>query len=413
MPFFGDLGKLFAGAESDGPVNWAVARQIGALIAAEGTSEPNVDPVERIRLEELARVAELHVADATGLSTSAGGRSVTVRPTTRAEWANAALDAYKPLFEKLAASLAQTPPGAEGLSLADIADMEPDPDDVDSDIDPDDPLAMLRGLVPEGLLGNLLSVMGPSLAGMQLGLMVGHLARRSLGPYDLPIPRPPEDELVVVAANVTGFASDWSLPPDDVRLWVCIDAIAHHAVLSRGHVRDRLLSLLLEHAGGFEPDSEAIAERLSGLDPSDQSSWEALVGDPDTFVGSLQSDAQRRLIPQIEAITVAIEGYVDYVMDKVGGKLIASYGSLTEALRRRRVESNKGDRFVERLFGLSLGQAQYERGQSFVRGIVERAGDDGLTRLWADPDTIPTPAEVDAPGLWLARINLPRSPDQP
>jgi uncharacterized protein (DUF2342 family) len=31
----------------------------------------------------------------------------------------------------------------------------------------------------------------------------------------------------------------------------------------------------------------------------------------------------------------------------------------------------------------------------------------GLDRLWADEAMVPTPAELDAPGLWLARIDLP------
>jgi uncharacterized protein (DUF2342 family) len=39
--------------------------------------------------------------------------------------------------------------------------------------------------------------------------------------------------------------------------------------------------------------------------------------------------------------------------------------------------------------------------------VVERGGDDALARLWSEPRTLPTPAEVDAPGLWLARIDLP------
>jgi uncharacterized protein (DUF2342 family) len=38
--------------------------------------------------------------------------------------------------------------------------------------------------------------------------------------------------------------------------------------------------------------------------------------------------------------------------------------------------------------------------------VVERAGEDALPRLWANEDDLPTPAEVDAPGLWLARIGL-------
>jgi hypothetical protein len=41
-----------------------------------------------------------------------------------------------------------------------------------------------------------------------------------------------------------------------------------------------------------------------------------------------------------------------------------------------------------------------------VQGVIERAGDDALTRLLGDELDLPTPAEVDAPGLWLARIGL-------
>jgi uncharacterized protein (DUF2342 family) len=44
------------------------------------------------------------------------------------------------------------------------------------------------------------------------------------------------------------------------------------------------------------------------------------------------------------------------------------------------------------------------RGKAFVQGVVDRAGDDGLLPLLERPEAIPTPNEVDAPGLWLARI---------
>ena len=36
-----------------------------------------------------------------------------------------------------------------------------------------------------------------------------------------------------------------------------------------------------------------------------------------------------------------------------------------------------------------------------------RAGPAGLNRLWEAERMLPTPAELDAPGLWLARIELP------
>lgn len=381
MPIFADLAKLFT---NQGPVNWDVARQIGTFMASEGQTESNVDPIERIKLEELTRVAELQVGGFTGLPTSVAGQALRIRATNRSGWAAATLEAYKPLFERLATSLGSSLKAPE----VDLDDQE-------------------AGQVPEEMLGNLLGVMAPMILGMQLGLMIGHLARRSLGQYDLPVPRPLDDELLVVALNVDAFAKDWSLPHDDLRLWVCLDSVAHHAVLGLPHVRARLEELLTTYASGFSPDPDVLGDRLVNIDPTDSGSWENVFGDPDSFLGTIESEQQRQIKPKLEALTSTIEGYVDYTMDEVAGKLIGSYGQLAEALRRRRVEANTGDRFVERLFGLELSQRQYDRGEAFVRGIVERHGSEGLTRLWSSARELPTPSEVDAPGLWWERINLP------
>ena len=46
-------------------------------------------------------------------------------------------------------------------------------------------------------------------------------------------------------------------------------------------------------------------------------------------------------------------------------------------------------------------------GAAFVAGVVERSGAEGLARLWEGGPMLPSPPEVDAPGLWLARIDLP------
>ena len=72
-----------------------------------------------------------------------------------------------------------------------------------------------------------------------------------------------------------------------------------------------------------------------------------------------------------------------------------------------RVDADTADRFVEKLLGVTVTQTQVDRGARFVAGVVERAGAEGLARLWKSAKELPTPAEVDAPGLWLARIDLP------
>jgi len=193
---------------------------------------------------------------------------------------------------------------------------------------------------------------------------------------------------------------------------VCVHEVAHHSVLSVPHVRTRLQSLLEAYVQGFEPDSGALESKLGELDVNDMSGlgdMQQFFGDPELLLGAIQSPAQREMLPRLEAIVAVVVGYVDHLMDEVGQGLIGSYGMVTEAIRRRRVTADPSDRFVDRLLGLELSQVQYERGAAFVDGVVERAGRAALERLWSSERELPTPAEVEAPGLWLARIDLPEA----
>ena len=45
------------------------------------------------------------------------------------------------------------------------------------------------------------------------------------------------------------------------------------------------------------------------------------------------------------------------------------------------------------------------RGKQFVQGVVDRAGENGLAPLFTSASAIPTPNEIEAPGLWLARVS--------
>src|SRR5690606_30494947 len=269
-------------------------------------------------------------------------------PPNRGAWAQRTLEDYRPLLEQLAGSLG-------------TAEVVPKGDEVG--VGPDDQLA--------AMLGPMLEAMQPMMVAMTAGSMVGHMARRALGQYDLPIPRRPSDELMIVVPNLEAFGKEWSLPAEDLRLWICLHEIAHHTVLGVPHVRSRLESLLREYTTKFRNDPEALGEALGDIDltggPESMAQLQRVLGEPGALLGAIQS---------------------------------------TEALRRRRVEAGEADRFVERLLGLELTQAVYDRGAAFVEGVVERAGPEGLARLWEGEQMLPSPPEVDAPGLWLARIEL-------
>ena len=79
-------------------------------------------------------------------------------------------------------------------------------------------------------------------------------------------------------------------------------------------------------------------------------------------------------------------------------------------MQRHRVERGEAERFIEGLLGLKLERAHYERGQAFVDGVVERAGLEGLNRLWEDRRCCPPPTSSTPPASGWPASTSP-SPD--
>ena len=175
----------------------------------------------------------------------------------------------------------------------------PSPAEDLTELDPE-----LAGDPMAAMWGNMVDALAPMMLSMTAGSMLGHLARRSLGQYDLPIPRPPSDELVIVAANLAEFGEQWSLPTDDLRLWVCLHEVAHHTILGVPHIGESLSSMLAEYAAGFTADARGLGDRLGDLsfdDPSSLTALQETFGDPQVLLGAMRSDAQRALLPRLEA----------------------------------------------------------------------------------------------------------------
>ena len=392
-PFMGELRRMMGATNQ-----WDSAAQIAAGIANEGHSEPNLDPADRIAVEELARVAELRVAGQTGMSL---GDALRIEPMNRSQWARRLLEDERELLGGLADSLRR------GLT-AQMGELE--------QLDDSGEIPDIPGLgpLPPQMLEQILSMMGPMMLSMMAGSTAGHLAARALGHYELPIPRPAGKPLTMVLSNVDAFAREWSLPTDDIRLWVCLSDVAHHQVLSIPHVRARIEGLISEYTRSFTDDPELIERQARdlGLDEAfdeagaDMAALQSLAADPDRLLGAMQSDRQRALMPESEALIATVEGWVDHVLDQIGTGLLSEYDRVTEALRRRRFEAGPQTRFIERLLGLELSQSTFDRGAAFIDGIVQRADESALASLWDDPEHLPTASELDAPGLWMARVGI-------
>jgi putative hydrolase len=374
FPMFGDLSRALQG---QGPLNWDAARQFAQLGATEGQPEHNVEPTVRIAYADLARIAGMHVNDVTGTDTP----FPEPRLVTRSQWATETLEAYRPLFTDLATALGRQP-ADEGEAS-------------------DPMMQMMAGLA---------TMMQPAMMGMSVGSMVGALSKRVFGLHDLPIPRG-RQEVVLVPRTIDEFARQWDIDLDQMRLWVLAHELSGFQVFAIDHLREALASLVRSYAGGFRPDPSSLAEQLGGLDPmgSDDDPMQALqraFSDPELLLGAVQSPEQRALQPRLDAAVAAVVGYTDWVVDAVAVRVIGGEAlRVAEAVRRQRVERTPDDVFVEKLLGIRVGDDQVSRGKGFVQGVVDRVGEHGLTRILRMDDSLPTPSEIDAPGLWVARVS--------
>jgi putative hydrolase len=387
-PFQGllqDLLKVIGGSVGGRNAWMDAARSLAQGVATEGSAESNADPLDRIRLEELTRVAELHVGQATGLTFD---RSPVLLPVARGAWAQRALDAWAPTLERMVQAQRDAPAAP------------PVPFEAEGE-----------GGVDE-LLAQFATTLGPVLVGMQFGSAAGHLAQRVLGQYGLPLPWPPSAEVLVVPENVARFAEEWSLPPDETRLWVCLRELTTHVVLTRPHVAERIRTLVGSLTLDMVATHQGLAERLGG-NAGDPEALQHLLADPEALLADLLTPGQRRTSDDLVALTTVVGGYVDHITSGLAATLTGSAGALGEAWYRYRIEESTSEQAAGALFGLDLTRAQVDRGAAFVRGVLERAGEEGLGRLWTEPRHLPTPAEVDAPGLWLERISLPELPGDP
>jgi len=196
-----------------------------------------------------------------------------------------------------------------------------------------------------------------------------------------------------------------------MRLWVLAQEMIGHTLFSIPTLRDQFTELVRRYVGGFRADPNAVAEQLSQLDMQDagdpMQAMQQLLSDPALLLGAVQSPEQAEHAPQLDAAVATVVGAVDYLVDSVAARVIGGDAlRIAEAVRRRRVETSPDDLFVQRLLGLRLTQDQVQRGKVFTAGAADRVGEQRLTELFAKLRPLPTPAEFEAPGLWIARLEL-------
>jgi putative hydrolase len=369
-PLFRELQRVMS--STSGPVNWELARQVGVANAVE--AGPDLEPTEGdLRMvEEAVRVAELQVGRFTGLAAPADVAQV--RAVRRAGWVNANTESLKALLEPAARRLTDAIERSSGEQL---------------------PAEMAQ-------LSGFLRQLSPLLLGTQVGQVLGMLAQRVLGQYDIAVPRSGPGQLLFVVPNLVAFERDWSLDPREFRTFVALHEVTHRFEFAQGWADDRFQDLLDDYLSTLKLDVEGMQARLGSLDPGDPEALRQLADSDEGIFWADLDDEQRLKLGRIQAFMAAAEGYGDHVMQALGAELLGTYPRIEEAMKRYR-DGEQGDPVFERLLGVDMKREQYRKGRAFCELVVEQTDETTLARMWGSADAMPSLPELDEPRLWLAR----------
>ncbi len=374
VPLFREIQRVLA--SSTGPVNWELARQVGIAAAAWGREDPTPTEEDGRGFDEAVRLAELQVAESTGLTTPSD--VARVEPVRRAQWVQANIEGLRELLEPAAARVEAAMAKAQ---------MEMGPE------------------VPAGgeaVAQQLLGQISPLVVGAQIGTVLGYLGQRVLGQYDIALPRSGPGTLLFVVPNIAAFEKDWSLAPRDFRTWVALHEVTHRFEFARPWARTHFRSLLDDLLSSVEFDVAGIQRQLEGLDMSDPSAFQRMFESEEGLFGAVLDEEQRLKLGRIQAFMSAAEGYGDHVMHALGARLLPSYSQIEEAMLRYR-EGEAGDPVFERLLGIEMKREQYRMGKAFCDTVVGLTSEQTLATMWDSAEALPSLPELEEPRLWLAR----------
>jgi coenzyme F420 biosynthesis associated uncharacterized protein len=352
-------------------VDWSLAARTGTALVPPGPDLPLSEAVGVVEdLRRVAARADDHVADVTGLDAATHNAATVV--VDRPAWIRANVENFALLADPLIEQLIEKRGGSA-------------------------PTAFARSI-------------GSRLAGVEVGVLLGYLAARVLGQFELL--GPPRSagatgtpgRLTLVAPNIVATERAIQANPADFRLWVCLHEVTHRTQFAAAPwLHQHVQGLLSEFLLASDLDTSALLDRLrsavSGI------AGAARGGGGRSLVEAIQTPEQRAVLDRITGLMSLLEGHADVVMDRVGPTVVPSVETIRERFDNRRREAGPLARFFRRVIGLEMKLKQYAEGARFVRFVVDRIGMDGLNVVWLSADHLPTGEEIRDPQRWLDRLD--------
>ncbi|NJM07918.1 hypothetical protein HC891_19600, partial [Candidatus Gracilibacteria bacterium] len=251
-----------------------------------------------------------------------------------------------------------------------------------------------------GLVGDV----NGRLLGAQIGALLGYLARRVLGQYDLSLLSPEpnaQGALYYVEPNIARVQTQLGLNDEEFRLWIALHETTHAFEFEaypwvRAHFNTLLQGYFNELNDQLQDLGSGIGNIINRLmqGQGKNEHWIEMVLTPD----------QRKVFDQLQALMSLVEGYGNHVMNAVGRQLLPSFAQIEQRVAQRQQNKTLFEQLFNRITGMDLKLAQYQQGEAFVDAVVKARGITFAARVWERAEHLPTIEEIRNPQQWIMRM---------
>jgi coenzyme F420 biosynthesis associated uncharacterized protein len=245
---------------------------------------------------------------------------------------------------------------------------------------------------------------GRRIAGTETGVLLGYLAQRVLGQYDLLVLEDDgaSDAVYYVGGNILALEKRFAFRPRDFRLWIAIHECAHRAQFTAvPWMKPYYLSLVDAALSSIDPDPRRLVQALTRAAEQLRNGHNPL--DDGGLVALLATDEQRGVLARVQSLMSLLEGHGNSVMNRIGREHVAGQARMARVLHARR-QSGGLTAMVHKLIGLDSKMRQYEIGEAFVSAVEREGGPRAIDAAWRGPEWLPSLEELRAPESWLTRV---------
>ena len=268
-------------------------------------------------------------------------------------------------------------------------------------------LQPLTARVAERVARSPVAPIGRRVAGTEMGVLLGFMAQRVLGQYDLLVPDDPDTPVgtgavYYVGANILALEKRYAFRPRDFRLWIAIHEVTHRAQFTAvPWLKQYFLSLVEQALAIVDPDPGRLVQAMMRAADELRKGHNPL--DDGGLVALFASSEQRGVLAQVQALMSLLEGHGNSVMNELGKAHIAGQERMARVLQARR-RSRGVAGILYKLLGFESKLRQYEVGEAFVAEVVRAGGPHAIDAAWRGPESLPTMDELARPTEWLARV---------